>query len=302
MRIPRNLSYSFFTCGEAWSPTARGTMFVNPKTRGDMTRKAIVTIAASAAMLAAAGTAAAAGITSSLFGGATQESADVKLVSDLTDTSAANDYSGIAFTLPAGTTFSSLVTLSAEFDPTVGGCGGGSPRFSLKLASGKNVFVYFGPSPNFIGCSLNTWQSTGNLIGNNDTGRYDTSQVQAGTQSNTYAGALSLIGSQSVTEIDLVVDSGWFFNPKSQTVLVRNVNINGQTFVTPPSTGGGGNAGGNQAQQCRKERDSIGGDAFGQKYGTNHNHHNAFGKCASTHAHEHGHHGEGDNNQGSDDH
>jgi hypothetical protein len=281
-------------------PDDAGTICMNPKTRGDMTRKAIVTIAASAAMLTAAGTAAAAGITSSLFGAATQESADVRLVSDLADTSTANDYSGIAFTLPAGTTFSSLTTLSAEFDPTVGGCGGGSPRFSLRLASGKNVFVYLGPSPNFTGCSLNSWQSTGNLIGNNDTGRYDTSQVQAGTQSNTYAGALALIGSQTVTEIDLVADSGWFFTPKTQTVLVRNANINGQTFVTPP-TGEGGNEGGNPAQQCRSERDSIGNDAFETKYGTNHNHRNAFGKCVSAHAHGHGHQGEGDNDQGNDD-
>jgi hypothetical protein len=252
-----------------------------------MSRKVIVSLAALAAAAVAAGTASAAGITSSLFGGAVQESADVKLVSDLTDVTTANDYSGIAFTLPAGTTFSSLTTLSTEFNPTVGGCGGGSPRFSLKLASGKNVFVYFGPSPNFTGCTLNSWQSTGNLIGNNDVGRYDTSQVQAGTQSNTYTGALALIGSQNVTEIDLVVDAGWFFNPKSQTVLVRNVNINGQTFVTPPSGGGGGGAGNNPAKQCRAERAAIGADAFAHKYGTNHNHKNAFGKCVSAHSHGH---------------
>jgi hypothetical protein len=252
-----------------------------------MSRNVIVSLAALAAAAVAAGTASAAGITSSLFGGAVQESADVKLVSDYTDVGTANDYSGIAFTLPAGTTFSSLTTLSTEFNPTVGGCGGGSPRFSLKLASGKNVFVYFGPSPNFTGCSLNSWQSTGNLIGNNDVGRYDTSQVQAGTQSNTYAGALALIGSQNVTEIDLVADAGWFFNPKSQTVLVRNVNINGQTFVTPPSGGGGGGAGNNPAKQCRAERAAIGNDAFAHKYGTNHNHKNAFGKCVSAHSHGH---------------
>lgn len=261
-----------------------------------MTRNVIVSFAALAAAAVAAGTAAASGITSSLFGGAVQESADVKLVSDLTDAGTANDYSGIAFTLPAGSTFSSLTQLSTEFNPTVGGCGGGSPRFSLKLASGKNVFVYFGPSPNFTGCTLNSWQSTGNLIGNNDTGRYDTSQVQAGTQSNTYAGALALIGSQNVTEIDLVADAGWFFNPKSQTVLVRNVNINGQTFATPPS-GGGGGGGGNPSHQCRHERDSIGNDAFAAKYGTNHSHKNAFGKCVSKHTH--GHH-QGQNDQGED--
>lgn len=266
-----------------------------------MTRKAIVTIAACAAMMAAAATAAAAGITPSLFGGATQESSDVRLVSDLSDTSTANDYSGIAFTLPAGTTFADLSTLSTEFDPIAGGCGGGSPRFSIKLASGKNVFVYFGPSPSFTGCALGTWQSTGNLIGNNDTGRYDTSQVQAGTQTNTYAGALALLGTQQVTEIDLVADAGWFFTPKVQTVLVRNVQINGQTFYAT-TTGGGGNGGGNPAQLCRHERDSEGTDAFGQKWGTNHNQRNAFGKCVSAHAH--GHHGENDqgqNDQGQND-
>ena len=62
------------------------------------------------------------------FGGATQHGSTVSLVSDLTDTSASNDPSGIAFTLPSGTTFADLKTLSTNFDPTVGGCGGGSPR------------------------------------------------------------------------------------------------------------------------------------------------------------------------------
>ena len=251
-----------------------------------MTRNAIVILAAAVAAMTAAGAAAGAGISSSLFGGATQESSDVRLVSDLTDTSTANDFSGIQFTLPAGTTFADLKTLSTDFDPIAGGCGGGSPRFSIELAGGKNVFVYLGPSPNFTGCALNTWQSTGNLIGNNDTGRYDTSQVQAGTQSNTYSGALSLIGSQQVTKIDLVVDAGWFFSPKVQTVLVRNVQINDQTFVAPTSGGGGGNP----AQRCRHERDSEGKDAFEMKWGTNHNHRNAFGKCVSAMAHQH-HHG-----------
>jgi len=143
--------------------------------------------------------------------------------------------------------------------------------------------VYLGPSPNFTGCALNTWQSSGNLIGNNDTGRYDTSQVQAGTQSNTYAGALSLIGSQQVTSIDLVVDSGWFFNPQDQTVLVRNVQINGQSFVVP----GTGTTKANPARLCKAELASMGKTDFEKKWGSNHNLHNAFGKCVSTMAHQH---------------
>jgi len=52
-------------------------------------------ICALAAMLIGAAVASAAGITSSLFGGAVAEQSDVKLVSDLTDTSTANDFSGI---------------------------------------------------------------------------------------------------------------------------------------------------------------------------------------------------------------
>ena len=251
-----------------------------------MQKKALITVLAFAMMLVAAGVASAAGITASLFGGAVAQPSDVSLTSDLTDATAANDFSGIKFTVPAGTTFANLSTLSAEFNPIVGSCGGGSPRFSIQLAGGKNVFVYFGPSPNFTGCTLNSWQSTGNLIGNNDTGRYDTSQVQSGTQSNTYAGALALVGSQQVTEIDLVTDSGWFFNPKVQTVLVRNVKINDQTFYAPQS-GGHGNS---PAQLCKAELQSLGRTAFEHKYGNNHSIRNAFGKCVSTQARQHHHH------------
>jgi hypothetical protein len=60
--------------------------------------------------------------------------------------------------------------------------------------------VYLGPAPSFTGCSTNVWIASGNLIGTTD-GRYDTSQVQAGTQSSTYAQALALVGSYQVTGI-----------------------------------------------------------------------------------------------------
>lgn len=202
----------------------------------------------------------------------------VALVSDLTNSSTTDDASSLSYSLPAGTTFANLTQLSTQFDPIAGGCGGGSPRFTLHLASGKNVFVYLGPSPNFTGCALNTWQSSGNLIGNNDTGRYDTSQVQAGTQVSTYSAALALVGSQDVTSIDLTVDSGWFFNPKLQSVLVRDVQIDNQTFVT-------GNGGMSPAQLCRAELKSLGTTAFEHKWGKNHNLKNAFGKCVSATAH-----------------
>ena len=145
------------------------------------------------------------------------------------------------------------------------------------------MFVYLGPSPSFTGCALNTWQSSGNLIGNNDTGRYDTSQVAGGTQVSTYSAALALIGSQQVTKIDLVVDAGWFFKPQVQTVLVRSVQINDQTFFAPPTTGKAKSP----AQRCKAELASIGVKAFEAKYGKNHNLKNAMGKCVSAKSHTH---------------
>jgi hypothetical protein len=258
----------------------------------DVKSKAILAIAVLGVMLTATAAATAATIGSSLSGGAVAEQSDVRLTSDLTDAGTTNDASAITFTLPAGTTFADITSLSTEFNPVAGspasgattplGCGGGSPRFSITLSSGKNVFVYLGPSPNFNSCALNTWQSSGNLIGNNDAGRYDTSQVQAGTQSSNYAAALALVGSQPVTSISLVADAGWAFTPKVQTVLVRNVQINGQTFYAP-TTG----TKTNPAKLCKAELATLGRTAFEQKYGKNHNLRNAFGKCVSSMAHQH---------------
>src|SRR5438552_1865117 len=144
-----------------------------------------------------------------LFGGATMSGNQVKLVSDLSDASTANDSSGVSFTNTGVTTFSSLTQLATKFNVTDDGCGGGSPRFQINFGT-KNVFVYLGPSPSFAGCTPNTLVDSGNLIGNNDACRFDTSQIQAGTQCNTYAGTLALVGSMPVTGIQLVVDSGFF--------------------------------------------------------------------------------------------
>ena len=170
-----------------------------------------------------------------LYGGATMSGNQVKLVSDLSDTSTANDFSGINFTNTSVTTFSMLTQLATKFNVTDDGCGGGSPRFQINFGI-QNAFVYLAPSPTFTGCAPNTLVDSGNLIGNNDPCRWDTSQLQAGTQCNTYAGALALLGSRTVTGIQLVVDSGWFFADKEQTVLVCDIRINSSTVFPCQST------------------------------------------------------------------
>lgn len=243
-------------------------------------RKRTTLVAAIAAALVLAPAAIAA--TATPFGGATTSGGILTLVSNTGDAGTTNDASGATFGDTGVTTFASLTTLSTEFDVTDDDCKAGSPRFQIRVqtpSSGeKNVFVYLGPTPSFTGCSQNVWIASGNLIGSTD-GRFDTSQVQAGTQVSTYAQALALVGSYPVTGISLVVDSGWAFDDKEQTVRIRNVRINSSTFFTPDTTPPG--TGLNPAQACAKLRADMGAAAFRTAYGSNRNGANAFGKCVS---------------------
>jgi hypothetical protein len=237
-------------------------------------KKLLIAVACVAAAFIAAPAALAADFT--LHGGAQAGIGDVKLVSDLSNAPTLDDSSWIDFAVPAGLTFSGITSLSTQFNVTDDGCGGGSPRFQINVA-GKNVFVYLGPSPSFTGCTPNTWVSSGNLVGTSDACRVDTSQLAPGTQCTTWAAAVALLGSQAVTGIQLVVDSGWFFtSDKEQTVLVRNVTLNGKTFITPQEPGKQ-----NPAKLCKAQRDSLGASAFNELWGTNGNDRNAFGKCVS---------------------
>ena len=163
--------------------------------------------------------------------------------SDLTlsntgDAGSTNDASGATFVDTGVTTFGNISTLFAEFDVTDDDCKAGSPRFQVRVqtpAGEKNVFVYLGPAPSFTGCSQNVWIASGNLVGSTD-GRFDTSQVQAGTQVSTYAQALALVGAFPVTGISLVVDSSFAFDDKEQTVRVRNVKVSYVHVLSRPTS------------------------------------------------------------------
>ena len=241
---------------------------------------ALVGAVAGALTLVPAGLAA----TATPLGGATVAAdGTLSLVSNTGDATAANDSSGASFAGTGVTTFASLTTLSTEFDVTDDDCSGGSPRFQVKVqtpSGEKNVFVYLGPTPSFTGCSPNVWIASGNLVGSTE-GRFDTSQIQAGTQVSTYAEALALVGSFQVTSISVVVDSGWAFSDKEQTVQARNVKVNASTFYEPSSGTKPPTSGMNPAQACKKLRAEMGVDAFRTAYGTNANGKNAFGKCVS---------------------
>lgn len=169
----------------------------------------------------------------SLFGEATLVSPGnggsdtaVQLVSDSAPGSA-----GVDFDVSAGTTFADLNTLATDFNVTDDDCGGGAPRYQINVTtvSGeKNIFAYIGPSPNYTGCTPNTWDNTGDLLESGMT--VDTSQL-GGTFYDDYDNAVANYGTLEVTGIQLVTDSGWFFADGEQTILVDNANINGTIFA-----------------------------------------------------------------------
>ncbi len=170
----------------------------------------------------------------SLFGAATIVSGGnpgyaAQMVSDVSNVS--TPYGGIDYTVPSGLTFAGLSNLSTDYKITTGDCGGGSPRFQLNTPSG-NIFVYIGPAPNYAGCTPNTWENSGNLVGGSYT--VDTSQL-GGTFYDTYSNALATYGSASITGIQLVADGGWAVSGGVQTVLADNTQINSDFYdYTPP--------------------------------------------------------------------
>ncbi|MBI5457957.1 hypothetical protein HY971_04525 [Candidatus Kaiserbacteria bacterium] len=172
----------------------------------------IATFIAVAALLAFGGVRAFAA--SSLFGGASLGLGYVSLVSDGSDNpgNTTNDWSEVSFDDMNGVTFSDLAVLSADFDVTDDSCGGGSPRFQIAIdddndtVSDGNIFVYLGPSPSFSGCT-GGWQNSGNLIGNEDAGRWDYTQL--GGPLGGYSGATASIQNGKILGISIVVDSYW---------------------------------------------------------------------------------------------
>jgi hypothetical protein len=150
-------------------------------------------------------------------------------------------YGLIDFTVPAGTTFANLATLSTDYMfEADDSCGGGSPRFQIGVDSGAgvtgNIFVYIGPAPNFTGCAAGVWANTGDLLEGDLL--VDTAQI-GGSQTDTYSSAVTAFGTYTVTSVQLVADAGWFFTDDSeQTVIVDNTDVNGvvYTYDEAPST------------------------------------------------------------------
>jgi hypothetical protein len=156
------------------------------------------------------------------------------LLSNTSNASTADDFSGVSFTKLNDLTFGGINELSTDYAIRAGGCAGGAPRFSIGLdtdgdgARNGSIFVYVGDAPSFTCSTTGAWQSTGNLIGNGDL-RFDTSQL-GGTFYDSYAHAVAAYGSAAVTSLSFVVDGGWAFSGGVQDVLVDDLTVNGRVL------------------------------------------------------------------------
>ncbi len=151
----------------------------------------------------------------------------------------ANDCSFLSFTPSSTLTFAQITSLVANYSFTLGDCHGGALRWSVRTSQTQSVFIYYGNPTSFGnggvgGC---TPTSSGgadgsgvNMIGQTDT-RYDTSQYPGGTFYDTYAHALTLVGSTPIVRASLVLDGGW---GGDQRLTLASATVNDNTFTPQP--------------------------------------------------------------------
>lgn len=138
-------------------------------------------------------------------------------------------WSWLSYAPSPAMTIADITSLSAVYAFTTGNCYGGSLRWEIDTASGKNLFVYYGTTPNFTDCNGTANQSAVNLLALTDS-RVDTSQFVGGTFYDTWAHALTFLGSQSVDSVALVLDGGW---GGDQVVSLTSATVNTNTFIVP---------------------------------------------------------------------
>jgi hypothetical protein len=135
----------------------------------------------------------------------------------------ANDYSYLSFSPSTPMTFGDITNLSADFVFTQGQSIGGSMRWEIGTSAGP-LYIYYGTAPSWTG----TGGSGDNMIGQSDL-RYDTSNIPGGSFYDTYAHAVTLLGSATVHYAAIVLDSGWAQG--DQRVSLTSATVNNNTWL-----------------------------------------------------------------------
>jgi len=146
----------------------------------------------------------------------------------------------ISVKLPASTTLSELTALSTGYEVTEGTCAGGSPRFALvvlpagdkSMKDAQVIWVYFGTQPYGSGCAPQQGLTTADAT-------QSAWWTDGGNTQQSYAQAISTMGTDRLVAVQVAVDGGWDQTPEVQQVLIQNltVGINGSntSFFPLPS-------------------------------------------------------------------
>jgi len=150
------------------------------------------------------------------------------------DSSTDNDFAVASFTPNPGLTFAQITTLKADYDFTLGDCHGGSLRWQVRTSPSEALHIYYGEEPNTTDCTTGVNDQSGvNMIAWSDL-RYDTSQYAGGTFYDTYKHAMTLMGSQAISKVSLVLDSGWQTDANGvhldQRATVSNITVNDNVY------------------------------------------------------------------------
>jgi hypothetical protein len=170
----------------------------------------------------------------------------------LSNASADDDYSFLSWRPTASLTFADITSLVANYAFTDGDCAGGSLRWTVRLndsGTNRNLDIHYQPGANSLSeqtCAPGT--SGANLIDSTDT-IYVTQEFNHAPYSfptgyaNTYADALSQLGSLPVIGMTLIVDSGWGANGDQVVNLTSaTVGVGGnavpytETFTPQPGS------------------------------------------------------------------
>jgi hypothetical protein len=140
----------------------------------------------------------------------------------------ANDCSILQWASNTTFTFNQLTTLIANYNFTLGDCYGGSLRWDVYVASVGVVRVYYGnpsgaPNPPGQSCKGTADESGQNLITTGPTNRFEIGYTGVYVD---YATVQAAVGNDTVTGIQLTLDSGWHSDQRltlsSATVGVGN--------------------------------------------------------------------------------
>lgn len=165
--------------------------------------------------------------------------------SDPTDASSTSPFawSGLIFTPSTAMTFNDVQSLVSTYSFTTGDCHGGSLRWTINVddgtTTGQNVHVYYGDPGGVQSCTGSASGSGENLMTTGATNRFE---IQGGWPNatgpvstasglyRTYDDASSVVGTDSVNWIGLIVDSGWggdqVINPDTLAA-----SVNGDSWV-----------------------------------------------------------------------